>query len=107
MTFLLTLEETITILLPEHTWIRESVYELLKSRWSFVRSKYISEGNPIPLKNNKGALPFELACDSVTKWIPWALHNLLGEITQVCNTCGDYTPENIAFGAKASEEFVV
>lgn len=110
---LLTLSETIVILLPGYEWIRKYVCDLLETRWNYVRSKYISEkGCTPPVKRMTdgkfhSALPFDIACENVTKWIPWALHILNEEVKEICDIGGDYTPENIAFGAKAGEEIVM
>lgn len=112
-TTLVTLHETIILLLPEHEWIQKSVCDLLQTRWSFVRSKYISENGCIPpvkrMSDDKmhSALPLDIAYDSVAKWIPWALHMLREDLNEVCDIGGDFTPENITVGAKAGEEFVM
>lgn len=107
---LITLNETLVILLPEYEWIRDAAFDLLKSRWMYARSKYISEHACEPpvkcMADDKmhAALPFDVACDNVTRWIPWALHMLSEDLKEVCGKSGDYTIENIAYGANAGEE---
>lgn len=112
---LVTLKETLTILIPEQEWIRDCCCDLLKTRWSYVRSKHISEhACEPPVKSvvtgddNKmktySALPLDVALHHVEKWIPWALFVLKNDLEEVCGQSGDYTHARISEGALAGEE---
>lgn len=111
---LVTLREIVVILLPEHEWIQNCVIDLLKTRWAFARSKYIADNGcepPVKYSISDGkmyaALPYNIAWDNVSKWIPWALFMLSEDLKQVCEKSGDYTVENISIGANAGEEITM
>lgn len=113
---LITLTEVCQILLSASpNWIKHAVCKKLETRWLHVRSKYISEtcrtdlfkdaANPFGNVRKRPALPYDYAVKYVQSWIPYAVNEIKKDVDDSIAFIGGLTPEAIAIGESAPEEY--
>lgn len=108
----LTLPEAMRYLLPcANPWTRHALASQMAGRWR----RLLTLHDRLPLRtihNYRGevvhltALPLPVADTHARAWLPWALHTLTSEVSQLMmqlNIAPDALPAAIAVGANAEE----
>ena len=115
----MTLPEVCEIALGDTpTWLKYSIAQKISNKWRYLRTSYLmqhSSNTELMVKEScdafgvlqkRIALPYKIAFDSVSSWIPGALTEIKKDVDTLISFIGGITPKQIEIGENAKEELV-